>query len=173
MLARPKRGARRVCPRRCSGLGSYTGRCGPIVHALLTDLTCWIPAPRAHTRPGHLRPRKVVLMLGRTHAVQVWARPQPTDLRLGFRGLAAMVQAEFHRQVHDGDLFLFVNRRRTSTKILLWDGTGLCIYSKKLAPGRGRFAQLWDGSVGGKPLRLTPAELNLFLERPVASRGAK
>jgi len=112
-------------------------------------------------------------MLGRTQAVQVWARAQPTDLRLGFHGLAATVRAEFHREVHDGDLFLFVNRRRTSAKILLWDGSGLCIYSKKLAPGRGRFAQLWDGALGGAPLCLTPAELNLFLERPVQSHRRK
>jgi len=74
-------------------------------------------------------------MLGGTQVVQVWARPQPTDLRLGFHGLAGLVENEFHRRVHSGDLFLFVNRRRTSAKILLWDGTGMCIYAKKLAPG--------------------------------------
>jgi len=109
-------------------------------------------------------------MLGRTHVVQVWARAQPTDLRLGFRGLAALVEQEFHRQVHSGDLFLFVNRRRTSAKVLLWDGTGMCIFAKKLARGHGRFALLWRTLDGGSPLRLTAAELNLFLERPVAHR---
>jgi transposase len=111
-------------------------------------------------------------MLGRTQVVQVWARAQPTDLRLGFRGLAGLVEAEFHRRVHSGDLFLFVNRRRNSAKILLWDGSGMCIYAKKLAPRRGQFARLWRQPVGGPPLRLTAAELNLFLERPVV-RWAK
>jgi|AMFO01.1.fsa_nt_gi IS66 Orf2 like protein. len=106
-------------------------------------------------------------MLGNSQAVQVWARAQPTDLRLGFHGLAGLVETEFHRQVHSGDLFLFVNRRRSSAKILLWDGSGMCVYAKKLAPGRGSFACLWRQSVGGPPLRLTAAELNLFLERPV------
>ena len=110
-------------------------------------------------------------MLGRTPSVQVWARAQPTDLRLGFRGLAGLVAHEFHRQVHGGDLFLFVNRRRTSAKILLWDGSGMCIYAKKLAPRQGRFALLWDTPPGGSPLRLTAAELNLFLERPVTLRA--
>jgi len=112
-------------------------------------------------------------MLGSTRVVQVWARSQPTDLRLGFQGLAALVEREFHRQVHSGDLFLFVNRRRTSAKILLWDGSGLCIFAKKLARGHGRFAQLWRAPAGGSPLRLTAAELNLFLERPVAHRGPR
>jgi transposase len=110
-------------------------------------------------------------MLGRTQVVQVWARAQPTDLRLGFFGLAGLVETEFHRQVHSGDLFLFVNRRRSSAKILLWDGSGMCIYAKKLAPRHGRFACLWRQPGGGPPLRLTAAELNLFLERPVVRRG--
>ena len=109
-------------------------------------------------------------MLGRTQPIRVWARAQPTDLRLGFQGLAGLVEREFSRKVHDGDLFLFVNRRRTSAKILLWDGTGMCIYAKKLARHRGRFACLWGPDSGGSPLRLTPAELGLFLERPAASK---
>lgn len=110
-------------------------------------------------------------MLGRTQSVLVWARAQPTDLRLGFKGLAGLVANEFYRQVHDGDLFLFVNRRRNSAKILLWDGTGMCIYAKKLAARQGRFALLWDTPLGGSPLHLTVAELNLFLERPVTTRA--
>jgi transposase len=58
-----------------------------------------------------------------------------------------------------GDL-LFTNRRRDSCKVLLWDGTGLCIFAKRLE--RGRFASLWrdDGSV----VRLTASELALFIE---------
>lgn len=59
-----------------------------------------------------------------------------------------------------GDLFLFVNRCRSGCKVLLWDGTGLCIYSKRLE--RGRFAKLWSGD--GSVLRLTAAELGLFVE---------
>jgi len=112
-------------------------------------------------------------MLGQTQVVQVWARAQPTDLRLGFQGLAALVEREFHRDVHSGDLFLFVNLRRYSAKILLWDGSGMCIYAKKLAPGRGRFTCLWHTPAGGSPLRLTAAELNLFLERPVSRKSSK
>jgi hypothetical protein len=35
---------------------------------------------------------------------------------------------------------LFTNRRRTRAKVLLWDGTGLCIHQKRIE--RGRFAKL-------------------------------
>jgi transposase len=49
--------------------------------------------------------------------------------------------------------------------VLLWDGTGLCVYHKRLE--QGRFAALWprDGGAAGAPRRtLTLSELTLFLE---------
>jgi transposase len=55
-----------------------------------------------------------------------------------------------------GELYLFVNVKRTGCKVLVWDGTGLCILMKKLE--RGRFADLWAEG-GGTPVRLTPSEL--------------
>ena len=60
-----------------------------------------------------------------------------------------------------GDLFLFTNRRRTRAKVLLWDGTGLCVYQKRIE--RGRFASLWRGD-GEEALEMTLSELALFLE---------
>jgi transposase len=55
---------------------------------------------------------------------------------------------------------LFVNKRRDSCKVLVWDGTGLCIFQKRLE--RGRFASPWrdDGDVA----RMTASELALFIE---------
>jgi len=46
-------------------------------------------------------------------------------------------------------------------KVLLWDGTGLCLYSKRLE--RGRFARLWGGEDTAS-VELTMSELSLFLE---------
>ena len=59
------------------------------------------------------------------------------------------------------DLYLFVSRNRIRAKVLHWDGTGLCVYAKRLE--KGKFASLWSG-VEGEPLRLTTSELSLFLE---------
>ncbi len=100
-------------------------------------------------------------MMGTHSAQRVFARVQPTDLRRGFNGLSALAIAELGHDLLEGDLFLFVNRTRTSAKILCWDGTGLCVYAKRLA--RGRFAKLWGPDVGAE-LHLTRAELALFLE---------
>jgi hypothetical protein len=60
-----------------------------------------------------------------------------------------------------GDLFLFANRRRTRAKVLLWDGTGLCIYQKRIE--RGRFASLWRGD-DEETVEMTLSELALFFE---------
>jgi transposase len=100
-------------------------------------------------------------MIGSSRRIRVFARARPTDLRKGFNGLFALVLGELGHDPMSGDLFLFVNRRRNLSKVLLWDGTGLCIFIKRL--DRGCFAELWRGGDEG-PLRLTKPELDLFLE---------
>jgi transposase len=101
-------------------------------------------------------------VIGSSRAVRVFARNGSTDLRKGFDGLYALVLNEFEQDPLRGDFFLFVNTRRTSAKVLLWDGTGLCIYAKRLC--RKRFSKLWRDAQLGAPLQLTHAELSLFLE---------
>jgi transposase len=100
------------------------------------------------------------VILGTSRSVRVFAYPQPADLRKGYNGLYGLVQSGLGRDPLSGDLFLFVNRRRSGCKVLVWDGTGLCIFQKRLE--RGRFASLWRDD--GKTLRLTPSELALFIE---------
>ena len=70
-------------------------------------------------------------MIGLSRSVRVWAHAQPTDLRKGDNGLYALVEQQLQCDPLSGDMFLFVNRTRTSCKVLLWDGTGLCIFSKR------------------------------------------
>lgn len=100
-------------------------------------------------------------MIGSTRTVRVFARNQPTDLRAGFDRLFGLVQRELGQDPLSGDLFLFVSRSRRSAKVLLWDGTGLCVYAKRMS--KGLFASLW-ATPGGPTVTLTQSELNLFLE---------
>ena len=100
-------------------------------------------------------------MIGSTRSLRVWAYPDPTDLRKGFDGLAGLVQGELRKDLLSGYCFLFTNRTRTRAKVLMWDGTGLCIYMKRLE--QGRFACLWERSAE-KSVKLTLSELALFLE---------
>jgi transposase len=101
-------------------------------------------------------------MIGSTRALRVFAYAAPADLRKGFDGLQAVVASELGRDPLTGDCFLFVNRSRSRAKVLLWDGTGLCIYMKRLE--QGRFACLWKRAHGEASLELTLSELSLFLE---------
>lgn len=66
-------------------------------------------------------------MIGSSRSVRVWAYPPPADLRKGYDGLFGLVKQGLAGDPLSGDVFVFVNRRRRACKLLLWDGTGLCI----------------------------------------------
>ena len=100
------------------------------------------------------------MILGTSRAVRVFAYPAPVDLRKGYDGLYGLVVTGLERDPLSGDLFLFVNQSRKLCKVLVWDGTGLCIFQKRLA--KGTFAQLWRDD--GAAVRLTASELALFIE---------
>ena len=100
-------------------------------------------------------------MITLPRTVRVWAYGHPADLRKGYNGLVGMVKRDLKADPMCGDLYLFVNRKRSGCKVLLFDGTGLCIFMKRLE--RGRFAELWRDR-NGAPLRLTASELALFIE---------
>jgi transposase len=100
------------------------------------------------------------MILGTSRAVRVFAYPEPVDLRKGYDGLFGLVKTGLGRDPLSGDLFLFCSRRRHACKVLVWDGTGLCIFQKRLE--RGRFASVFrdEASV----IELTASELALFVE---------
>jgi transposase len=97
-------------------------------------------------------------VIGSTRALRVLAYSRPADMRKGFDGLYGLVVRHLGRDPLSGDLFLFVGRNRKRAKVLHWDGTGLCLYAKRLE--KGLFAQVW----GEEPTELTMSELQLFLE---------
>lgn len=100
------------------------------------------------------------MILTPSRAVRVFAFPAAVDLRKGYDGLYGLVQSSLQQDPMNGDLFLFVNESRKMCKVLLWDGTGLCIFQKRLE--RGCFAKLWRDD--GQVVRLTQSELALFIE---------
>ena len=100
-------------------------------------------------------------MIGSTRQIRVLAFNQPTDMRKGYDSLAAIVSNSMRRNPLDGDMYLFVARNRKRAKVLFWNGTGLCILSKRLE--KGLFAAPWKSSPD-VPMRLTMSELQLLLE---------
>ncbi len=100
------------------------------------------------------------MILGTSRAVRVYAYPEPVDLRNGYDGLFGLVKQGLGRDPLGGDLFLFVSKRRKGCKVLVWDGTGLCIFQKRLE--RGCFASPWKKA--GDVVQMTSSELALFIE---------
>jgi transposase len=100
-------------------------------------------------------------VIGSTRSIRVFAYAAITDMRKSYEGLSALVRNGLGHDIMRGDLYLFVNRRRNRAKVLFFDGTGLCIFMKRLE--RGRFAALWERT-DEKSLRLTTSELAVFLE---------
>src|SRR4051794_41528497 len=74
-------------------------------------------------------------------------------------GLAALVQQALQADPFAGDVFIFRPRRADRVKILVYDGTGLVLYSKRLEAGRFSWPSPADGVV-----RLTSAQLATLLE---------
>lgn len=101
------------------------------------------------------------MILGTSRAVRVYAYPEAVDLRKGYDGLFGLVKQGLGRDPLSGDLFLFVNARRKGCKVLVWDGTGLCIFQKRLE--RGRFAAPWRDEKKDI-VTMTASELALFIE---------
>ena len=58
------------------------------------------------------------------------------DMRKGIDGLAMLVQGVLRQDPFSGHLFVFRGRTRANLiKIAFWDGTGLCLITKRLEHG--------------------------------------
>ena len=91
--------------------------------------------------------------------VRIAVAAQPIDFRNGLDGLAALVQQALCANPFAGDLFVFRAKRADRVKILAWDGTGLCLFHKRLEKGRFVWPLVQDGVI-----RLSAAQLGLLLE---------
>jgi transposase len=68
--------------------------------------------------------------------LRIWLYAQPCDLRRSYDGLCALVKQKLAEDPLSGALFVFLNRRQTQIKILYFDRSGYCIWSKRLEQGR-------------------------------------
>ena len=90
---------------------------------------------------------------------KVYLGCRPVSMRYGFDGLAAQVAHVLQADPFSGHLFLFRSKRADYLKILYYDGTGLCLFAKRLENGKFLWPPIVDGS-----MVLTPAQLALLIE---------
>ena len=83
------------------------------------------------------------------------------DMRKGIDGLAMLVQGVLRQDPFSGHLFVFRGRKANLIKIVFWDGTGLCLFTKRLEHG----VFLWPSNVDpGGTLMLNPAQLSMLID---------
>ena len=98
-------------------------------------------------------------MIGLGAGTRIYLRCGVTDLRKAFDGLSKVVEEDLSRNITDGDFIVFCNRVKNRLKAIYWDGSGLCLFAKRLEGGR--FA--WpDSKIEAK--EITSAELGMLLE---------
>jgi transposase len=70
----------------------------------------------------------------------------PVDLRKSFDGLSGLVESVFQRNLLDGHLFLFLNKRRDRLKALWWERDGLTIWYRRLERGTFEIPPVAEGA---------------------------
>lgn len=69
------------------------------------------------------------------HGVEIFVGLEPIDLRWSFDRLAGIVSERIGREARSGALFVFFGKRHDALKVLFFDGTGMCVFYKRLLCG--------------------------------------
>jgi transposase len=91
--------------------------------------------------------------------VRVLVATKPVDFRKGMDGLAALVQEYLRDDPFSGAIFVFRSKRADRVRLVWWDGSGLCLFAKRLEDGRFDWPPIADGTI-----RLSGAQLSALIE---------
>ena len=84
-----------------------------------------------------------------------------TDMRKGIDGLSMLVQEALGQDPFSGHLFVFHGRAANLLKIICWDGTGFCLFTKRLEQG----AFLWPSNANpGGAVAMTSQQLASLID---------
>ena len=81
------------------------------------------------------------------------------DFRKGAEGFAALVREEMQADPFSGAVYVFRAKRADRVKLVFWDGTGVCLFAKRLETGAFRWPAVQDGVIG-----LSAVQLSALLE---------
>lgn len=74
--------------------------------------------------------------------VEIFVGVEPVDLRWSFDRLSGIASERIGREARSGALFVFFGKRREAIKVLFFDGTGLCLFYKRLDKGTFRLPEI-------------------------------
>lgn len=107
-----------------------------------------------------------MLSVGAT--TRVFVARDPLDMRGSFDAIAGRVRRLGLDPV-DGHLYLFLSKRRHMVAVLWFDGTGWCLFRKRLERGTFQLPELADGidrvTVDGRVLAALLAGIDLRAPR--------
>lgn len=95
-------------------------------------------------------------------AVRVYVATQPVNLRKSYDGLSNEVRTILAQDPLCGHVFVFLNRRKTQVKLLLWTRGGFTIVQKRLERGTFTFPQRVTSSASS--VEFDVHELSMLLE---------
>ena len=86
-------------------------------------------------------------MIGLGGPLRVMVATKPVDFRKGADGLAALVREAMGADPFSGAVYVFRARRADRVKVIYWDGTGVCLFVKRIEDGSFRWPNIEDGVI--------------------------
>ena len=74
-------------------------------------------------------------MFNMERGLRYWLYNEPTDMRKSFHTLCGLVRNKIGDDPMNGDVYIFVNKRRNRIKLLHYETGGMVIYAKMLDRG--------------------------------------
>lgn len=85
-------------------------------------------------------------MLQITPHMKILVCVDPVDFRKGIDGFSAICRNELRADPHNGTLFLFKSRAGSSVRVLVYDGQGFWLCTKRLSKGKFQWWPSADSS---------------------------
>ena len=110
-------------------------------------------------------------MMQLTPQMRILVAVEPQDFRKGIDGLCRVCREALSTDPFSGAVFVFRNRRRTSMRLLAYDGQGFWLCHKRLSRGRFRW---WPASGDQRCAVLEAYELQVLMSAgdPSATQAA-
>jgi transposase len=94
--------------------------------------------------------------------VQIFVALEAVDMRWSFDRLSGIALERIGYKSRSGALFVFCGKRKDAMKVLFFDGTGMCIFYKRLDKGRLRWPQAHEP--GAQRIEIDDARLEALLD---------
>lgn len=101
----------------------------------------------------------------------IYAAIETIDFRKGIDGMAAVCRQKLQQDPFSGALFLFRNRQRNAIKILVYDGQGFWLCTKRLSCGNFKW---WpDGETSATSIEAQDLQTLLWNGNPIHASFSK